>query len=156
MRLTFYTDYSLRMLMYLALKPDGLATVGEVARAYQISRGHLTKVAHQLGLAGYIESVRGRRGGLRLARPAETIGIGDVVRRTEPDMALAPCFPPTCAPCPIRPACGLVGALAAASEAFLRTLDGYTLASLVTERGAMIALTAGNWSSLSDSSAEFL
>src|SRR4051812_10498298 len=94
MRLTFYTDYSLRMLMYLALKPDGLATVGEVARAYRRSRGHLSKVAHQLGLAGYVESVRGRRGGLRLARPAATIGIGDVVRRTEPDMALAPCFPP--------------------------------------------------------------
>ena len=93
-RLTVYTDYSLRMLMYLAVKGDGLATIAEVADAYGISKAHLTKVAHQLGLAGYVETVRGKGGGLRLARPAERIGLGDVVRRTEPDMALVPCFEP--------------------------------------------------------------
>jgi Rrf2 family nitric oxide-sensitive transcriptional repressor len=84
LHLTVQTDYSLRLLMYLALKEDGLATIAEVADSYGISKNHLMKVAHQLGLAGYIETVRGRRGGLRLARPAEAIGLGDVVRKTEP------------------------------------------------------------------------
>ena len=90
MRLTVYTDYSLRMLMYLAVKSDGLATIAEVAVAYGISKAHLTKVAHQLGLAGFVETVRGKGGGLRLARPPTAIGLGDVVRHTEPDMALVP------------------------------------------------------------------
>ena len=85
MRLTVYTDYALRLLMYLALKDDGLATIAEVAGSYGISKNHLTKVAHQLGVGGYVGTVRGRGGGLRLAKPAEKIGLGEVVRRTEPD-----------------------------------------------------------------------
>jgi Rrf2 family nitric oxide-sensitive transcriptional repressor len=139
-RLTVYTDYSLRMLMYLAVKGDDLATIAEVAATYGISKAHLTKVAHQLGLAGYVETVRGKGGGLRLARPPGTIGLGDVVRRTEPDMALVPCFEPVHAPCPIVPACGLRGALYEARQAFLAVLDHYSLADLVRRQVELNAL----------------
>src|SRR6201995_6166898 len=86
-RLTVYTDYALRMLMYLALKEDQLATIAEIAESYDISKNHLMKVAHQLGVAGFVEAVRGGGGGLRLAKPVAGIGLGDVVRYTEPDMA---------------------------------------------------------------------
>ena len=140
MRLTVYTDYSLRMLMYLAVKGDGLATIAEVADAYGISKAHLTKVAHQLGLAGYVETMRGKGGGLRLAQVPERIGLGDVVRRTEPDMALVPCFEPVQAPCSIAPACGLRGALYEARQAFLAVLDRYSLADLVQRRSELRAL----------------
>lgn len=140
MRLTVYTDYSLRMLMYLAVKDDGLATIGEVAGAYGISKAHLTKVAHQLGLARYVETVRGKGGGLRLARLAGEIGLGDVVRRTEPDMALVPCFDPVHAPCVIVPACGLRGALYEARQAFLAVLDRYNLDDLVQRRAELRTL----------------
>ena len=88
MRLTIHTDYALRILMYLALKKDGLATITEIAATYDISKNHLMKVAYKLGAAGYAESVRGRGGGLRLAKPAEAIMLGEVVRNTEPDMPL--------------------------------------------------------------------
>ncbi len=142
MRLTVYTDYSLRLLMYLAVKDGGLATVGEVADAYGIAKNHLTKVAHQLGLAGYVESVRGKGGGLRLAKPPDRIGLGEVVRRTEPDMALVPCFEPVRAPCPIVPACGLRGALHEAHAAFLAVLDRYTLADLTARRAELQRLLA--------------
>ena len=142
MRLTVYADYSLRLLMYLAVKDGGLATIGEVADAYGIAKNHLTKVAHQLGLAGYVDTVRGKGGGLRLAKPAERIGLGEVVRRTEPDMALVPCFEPICAPCPIVPACGLRGALHEARAAFLAVLDRYTLADLTGRRTELRDLLA--------------
>ncbi|UXN66110.1 Rrf2 family transcriptional regulator (plasmid) [Phyllobacterium sp. A18/5-2] len=134
MRLTVYTDYSLRLLMYLALKEDGLATISEVASSYAISRNHLMKVAHQLGVAGYVKTVRGRRGGLRLAKPIETIRLGEIVRHTEPDMALVPCFEPIHAACAILPSCVLRGALDQARVAFLGALDGYTLQDLVQPR----------------------
>ena len=130
MRLTVYTDYSLRLLIYAALKPDGLVNISEVADAYGISRNHLTKVVHQLGIAGFLETVRGKGGGLRLSRPSEMIRIGDVVRCTEPDMALTPCFQPIEAPCPIVPSCLLRTALQEARDAFLGVLDSYTLADL--------------------------
>ncbi len=140
MRLTVYTDYSLRMLMYLAVKGDGLATIAEVARAYGISKTHLNKVAHQLGLTGYVETTRGKGGGLRLARPAGEIGLGDVIRRVEPDMAFVPCFEPVHAPCAIVPACGLRGAVYEARQAFLAVLDRYCLADLVQRRAELGAL----------------
>jgi Rrf2 family transcriptional regulator, nitric oxide-sensitive transcriptional repressor len=130
-RLTVYTDFSLRLLMYLAVKLEGISTIGEVADAYRIPKNHLTKVAHQLGLAGYITTVRGKGGGMRLGQPANQIRLGNVVRGTEPDMALVPCFEPVCASCPIVPACGLRGALHQARSAFLQVLDRYTLADLV-------------------------
>ena len=140
MRLTVYTDYALRLLMYLALKEDQLATIAEIAKSFAISRNHLMKVAYQLGVAGYVETVRGRGGGLRLAKPATTIGLGDVVRCTEPDMAIASCFKPLDAPCAIRPCCVLKRALEKAHHAFVDVLDGYTLGDLVQPRGRLVSL----------------
>jgi Rrf2 family nitric oxide-sensitive transcriptional repressor len=130
-RLTVYTDYALRMLMYLAVKEEGLSTIAEIAESYGISRTHLMKVAHQLGVAGYIETVRGRQGGLRLARSPGTIGIGDVVRCTEPDMALVPCLEPVNGHCTILSCCQLRTALQRARAAFVAVLDEYTLQDLV-------------------------
>jgi Rrf2 family nitric oxide-sensitive transcriptional repressor len=140
LHLTVQTDYSLRLLMYLALKNDGLATIAEVAESYGISKNHLMKVAHQLGIAGYIETVRGRRGGLRLAKPAEAISLGDVVRSTEPDMAIVMCFEPINAECAIRPGCVLRRALEKAYLAFVEVLDGYTLRDLVKPKTSLRAL----------------
>jgi Rrf2 family nitric oxide-sensitive transcriptional repressor len=139
MQLTTYTDYSLRVLMYLAVHGGELATIEEIADAYAISRGHLMKVVHQLGLAGYVETVRGRGGGLRLARKPEQIRIGDVVRRTEDNMVLVECFDPKEGNCRIEPACGLRLVLKEALERFFRTLDGYTLADLVVPRQKRLA-----------------
>jgi Rrf2 family nitric oxide-sensitive transcriptional repressor len=140
LRLTVYSDYALRVLMYLALKTDGLATIAEIADAYVISKNHLMKVAHELGVAGYVETVRGRQGGLRLAKPPEMIGLGEVVRYTEPDMALVMCFEPVNAPCAVRPCCVLRRALAEAGDAFLQVLDGYTLRDLVKPRSSLRTL----------------
>ena len=137
MRLTVYTDFSFRVLMFLALKGDGLATIAEIAKAYGISKNHLMKVAHQLGVAGYVETVRGKGGGLRLARRPQDIVIGEVVRRTEPDMALVPCFAPDDASCVIIPSCALRGALSKARDAFLSALDEHTLADLVRPRAPL-------------------
>ena len=137
MRLTVYTDYALRLLMYLAVKDDGLATIAEVAESYDISRNHLMKVAHQLGVAGYVTTVRGRSGGLRLARPASDIILGDVVRHSEQDMALVPCMSPADAACAIRPSCLLKRALGRATAAFMDVLDGYSLGDLVKPRHAL-------------------
>ena len=137
MRLTVYTDYALRVLMYVAVKEDGLATIAEIAERYGISRNHLMKVAHQLGIAGYLETVRGRSGGLRLARPAADINLGDVVRYTEQDMALVPCMSPVDAACAIRPSCLLKRALDRAAAAFLGVLDEYSLSDLVKPRHAL-------------------
>jgi Rrf2 family transcriptional regulator, nitric oxide-sensitive transcriptional repressor len=140
MRLTLYTDYALRVLMYLAVKDDELATIDEIALSYGISKTHLMKVVHQLGVAGYIDTVRGRGGGLRLAKPVDTIGIGEVVRFTEPDMAIASCFKPVDAPCAIRQCCLLKRALEKARDAFLEVLEGYTLGDLVRPRGRLLGM----------------
>jgi Rrf2 family nitric oxide-sensitive transcriptional repressor len=141
-RLTVYTDYALRLLMYLAVKEDGLATISEVARSYGISKNHLMKVAHELGSAGYIETVRGRRGGLRLAKAVDSIRLGEVVRRTEPDMALVTCFKPLDGPCTIKPCCVLRGALQRAHDAFVEVLDGYSLGDLIRPRARLRSLLA--------------
>jgi Rrf2 family nitric oxide-sensitive transcriptional repressor len=133
MRLTTLTDYSLRMLMHLAVKPGGRATIAEVAQAYGISENHLMKVAHLLGQAGHVTTLRGRGGGLMLARPPAEITVGAVVRSMEPDMALVPCFAD--APCTILPACRLAHRLAAARQAFLAVLDDTTLADLAQPQG---------------------
>lgn len=142
MRLTVYTDYALRLLMYLAVKDDGLATISDVAASYGISKNHLMKVAHQLGTAGYIETVRGRGGGLRLGRAPREIGLGEIVRHTEPDMALVPCFDPVDGPCTIQPCCVLRNALQKAGQAFLKTLDLYSLDDLVKPRAPLRRLLA--------------
>jgi Rrf2 family nitric oxide-sensitive transcriptional repressor len=140
MRLTTYSDYALRVLMYLALRSDGLSTIAEIAGSYEISEAHLMKVVHQLGVAGYIETVRGRGGGLRLAKPAETIGLAEVIRTTEPDMAIVSCLKPLNAPCMINPSCVLKRALERAQRAFMEVLEGYTLADLAAPRARLSGL----------------
>jgi Rrf2 family nitric oxide-sensitive transcriptional repressor len=130
MRLTSFTDYTLRTLIYLALRPDRLTTIANIARAYDISANHLMKVVHRLAASGDVATVRGQHGGLRLARPASEISIGDVIRRTEPDMALVACFDQT-QRCVIQEGCVLQHALSDALAAFLAVLDRYTLADLV-------------------------
>ena len=138
--MTSYTDYALRLLMYLALKDDGLATIAEIAKSYGISKNHLMKVAYELGVAGYVETVRGRRGGLRLAKPADEIGLGDVVRLTEPDMALVPCFKPGDTSCVIARCCALKTVLNKARSAFVDVIDGYMLSDLVKPHRQMRSL----------------
>jgi Rrf2 family nitric oxide-sensitive transcriptional repressor len=142
MRLTVYTDYALRVLMYVALHRDRLPTIAEIADSYGISRNHLMKVVYELGVGGYVETVRGKNGGLRLARQPRDIVLGEVVRRTEPDMALVPCFEAARSPCVITPACTLRRALHEARSAFLKVLDSYTLSDLVENRDALSALLA--------------
>ncbi len=139
MRLTRYTDYSLRVLLFLAVEPARKATIEEIAEAYGISRTHLMKVVRELGRHGLVDTVRGRGGGLRLARAPETIRLGDVVRRTEEDLALVDCFDPEGVPCRIDPACRLRPVLHAALAAFLAVLDETTLADLVERRRRPLA-----------------
>lgn len=135
MRLTRYTDFAMRTLLYLAARPDRLCSIAEVARAYRISENHLMKVVNDLARAGYVASVRGRGGGVRLARPAEEINIGRVVRHTEGDIQLV-----DCGDCVISPACALTGALGRALGAFFAVLDGYSLADLALSPAAARAL----------------
>jgi Rrf2 family nitric oxide-sensitive transcriptional repressor len=133
-QLTRYSDYSLRVLIYLALEPERLVTIEDIARSYDISKAHLMKVVHELGLRGYVETVRGRGGGLRLARRPEEINVGEVVRSTEGNMDLVECFDPASSQCAIAPACGLRSVLHDALAAFLSVLDRSTLADLVVRR----------------------
>jgi len=139
MRLTSFSDYTLRTLIYLALRPDRLCTIEEIAVAYGISANHLTKVVHQAAQAGEIHTLRGQRGGLRLARAPDTITIGAVLRRTEPDWDIAVCFGSEGA-CAIQPACVLRSVLGDALGAFLAVMDGKTLADLVQPRRQLAAL----------------
>lgn len=129
MRLTNFTDYALRMLMYAASAGDRLITIEETARVYGLSKTHLNKVANTLTRAGYLKAVRGRSGGLMLARRPEAIRIGDVVRLTEPDFALVECLGNN-SQCILTRTCKLSGMLSEASTAFQATLDRYTLADI--------------------------
>ena len=134
MQLTLYTDYSLRVLIYLGIRPGRQATITEVAQHYKISRNHLVKVVHNLGALEYIRTVRGRGGGLVLARDAKEINIGEVVRNTEPNFDLVECFDKGSNTCPISPACRLIRPLKMARDAFLHELDKYTLGDIVGNR----------------------
>lgn len=140
MRLTAFSDYSLRALMYLGIHGDRLATIGELADAYGISENHLVKVVHHLAQHGYIETIRGRGGGMRLARPPGDINVGEVVRATEDSLALVECFDGSTSQCRIEPACRLKGMLGRALDAFFATLDGYTLADLLVPGPRLAAL----------------
>jgi Rrf2 family nitric oxide-sensitive transcriptional repressor len=131
MRLTSYTDYALRTLMYLALNRGRLATIGDIAEVHNIAKNHLTKVVHQLGTLGFVETVRGRSGGLRLGREPRDIVIGDVVRHTETDFYMAACFDESSSGCLYSAGCEMRGALARATKAFLDVLDGITLEDMV-------------------------
>ena len=139
MRLTRYTDYALRVLLYLGTRPDAVCSISEMARAYGISQNHLMKVVHDLGKAGYVSSVRGRFGGICLARSAAEINVGELVRHTEDDFDLVDC--PSCV---IAPACGLSSVLSDALRAFMAVLDGRSLADLLAERQAAMALLLGH------------
>lgn len=133
MRLTTMTDYALRLLMYLAQRPDRLCTIAEAAQAHGISETHLMKVTHHLGLLGWIETVRGKGGGMRLARAPHEIGLGEVVRDMEPDFHLVECFSSSNS-CVRTGDCALTGVLQSALQDFLARLDGVTLADIVPSR----------------------
>lgn len=131
MRLTTYTDYALRVLMYLGLRGENLATIQEIAEQYGISKNHLMKLVHELAQLGYVETIRGKNGGLRLGRRPEDITVGEIVRRLESDMALVECFQSSDVHCQIVRDCVLRPVLEEALNHFLETLDGYTLADLL-------------------------
>ncbi len=130
MRLTSYSNYALRILMVAALRRGQLATVQEVADCFGISKAHLVKCVHQLGQWGYLENIRGRHGGFRLARPAESITVGEVIRLTEEDLTLVECFNAQTNSCPLIDICRLSAAFKRACAAFLEALDGVTIAEI--------------------------
>ncbi len=135
MRLTRYTDYAMRTLLFLAVRQDRLCSIAEIATAYKISKNNLMKVVNDLAGAGYLETIRGRHGGVRLAKPASQIIVGDVIRHTEEDFDLA-----DCAHCVIGGSCGLTGALNHALRSFLAVLDGYTLEEISQKGGNLSRL----------------
>jgi len=135
MQLTLYTDYSLRVLLYLGLNTRRIATITEIASSYGISRNHLVKVVNNLASHGFLHTTRGRGGGLALGRPPRKINLGDVVRHTEVNFDLVECFDRTTSTCPIAPACLLKGALHEAHSAFMAVLDRYTLEDVLTNGG---------------------
>lgn len=138
MRFTLHTDYALRVLMYLGSEPgDGLATIKAISRGYGISENHLMKVVNRLAQAGFISTVRGRNGGVRLAREPTAINVGAVVRACEDDMRIVECFDPTTNTCPIASACTLPAVLDEALVAFNQVLDRYTLEDLIKPRAAL-------------------
>ena len=143
MRLTFSTDYALRLLMLVGLDTEHLVTIEEVAERFGISKNHLMKVAYQLGQAGYIETVRGRNGGLRLGKAPSQIVVGEVVRRMEPDFAVVECQNPA-GYCKITPSCVLRSAMREAVQAFLDKLDQYTLEDLLRTKSKLRHLLGVN------------
>jgi len=140
MQLTLFSDYALRVGLYLASHPARLVAAAEVSRAYGISNAHLVKVVQRLTALGLVKSVRGRGGGLRLAQAPADIGVGALVRATEPHFDLVECFDHRTSTCPIAPACGLKGALERAKRAFLAELDRYTLADFVARPDRLVSL----------------
>lgn len=141
MRLTMYTDFSLRVLMYVGAKDKSeLSTIQEISTAYGISKNHLMKVTYELGKHGYIETVRGRGGGIRLALLPENIIIGEVVRKTEDDFNLVECFNCTTNQCVITPVCKLKNVLHQALVSYFAVLDQYTLHDLLGNKDQLGAI----------------
>ena len=130
MRLTTMTDYAMRLLMYVAQQPDRLCTIAEVAKAYDISETHLMKITHQLGLKGWLETVRGKGGGMRLAAAPADISLGEVVRSMEPDFYLVECLTRDTT-CSLAGQCKLTGIMSGALQSMMQYLDAYTLADLL-------------------------
>ena len=139
MRLTVFSDYALRVLLVLASRTDSLVTIADVSKAFDISDAHLTKVAHVLGKTGWVDTVRGRNGGMRLAAAPRTLRLGAVIQRLEADFALVECFGAD-NHCVLTGGCGLQDALALAAKAFFAELDRYTLADLVDASPALASL----------------
>lgn len=137
MKLTRYTDYAVRVIIFLGIHQDGLCSIAEISRQYDISHNNLMKVVQDLARLGYIETLRGRNGGIRLGRPPGEINIGALIRHTEKDCAMV-----DCENCIIAPACGLPGVLAKATSAFFNVLDNYTLADLIKDRRQLREIVA--------------
>ncbi|MDV6378472.1 Rrf2 family transcriptional regulator [Sporosarcina sp. GW1-11] len=141
MRLTMYTDYSLRVLIFLASKEPGeLSTVQEISDAYQISKNHLTKIVHELGKFQLIETIRGRGGGIRLCVEPQDINVGALVRKTEDDFHLVECFDSTKNMCVLSSACQLKGVLYEALQAYFAILDRYTIADFIRNKDEIHSL----------------
>lgn len=137
MRLITFTDYTVRVLIYLGINRDRLATVAELAENYEISRNHLTKVVHFLGQRGYVDTLRGRGGGIRLACSPEEINIGQLIRETEKKTIIVECFNQDSSQCKIMSACQLIDILNEAQQAFYAVLDKYTLQDLLVNPGSL-------------------
>jgi Rrf2 family nitric oxide-sensitive transcriptional repressor len=140
MRLDKQTDFALRVLMFVATNRDRLSTIAEIADRFDISQAHLMKVVHLLGKAGFVETVRGRSGGMRLAGDGTTIRVGDVVRRMESDLAPVECLRASGGSCLITPCCRLRGVLSRAVAGYLAVLDGVTIAELVEDNDELAFL----------------
>lgn len=137
MQLSVLSDYSLRVLMYLGARPKRLATIGEISLAYGISENHLMKVVHRLAQHGFVETLRGRGGGLRLGKPADAMTLGEILRVTEEDFELVECFGSK-DNCRIIKVCRLKRALRRALDAYFEELDAWTLADIIANRKALI------------------
>ncbi|MCG9698441.1 Rrf2 family transcriptional regulator [Shewanella sp. Isolate11] len=133
MQLTRYTDFGIRTLMYLALSPEreALFRIAEITEVFELSPNHVSKIVHHLGKEGYLLTVRGKSGGFRLAKPAEQINLGSLVRVLENSLAPIDCNKPYCR---FTPSCQLKGVLAEAVDAYLSVLDRYTLADMVNNK----------------------
>lgn len=138
MHLTQYSTFALRTLQYVALRDPSIVTVDEVSKAHRISKAHLVKVSHELGQRGYIQTIRGRNGGMRLARPADQITVGEVVRWTEAPLELVECFNSDTNTCPLLGACHLSRGIQRALRAFLSVLDDMTIADITINRGVLL------------------
>jgi len=142
MRLTLQTDYALRVLIYAGIRAEGLSTISEIVARFDMSRGHVMKVVHRLGQLGYLQTIRGKGGGIRLAREPAEINVGAVIRDVEEELGVLGCLQERAGYCRIERRCILRGALRDATNAFLATLDRYTLADLVKPRQALERLIA--------------
>lgn len=142
MKLTAYSNYALRSLQLAALKAPERIKVDDVVRVHGLARPHIVKVVHELGRAGYLETVRGRGGGFGLARPAEEIVVGDVVRLTEGPLELVECFNPQRNTCPLIGICKLSRALQEATKAFIAVLDDLTVADIASNKGQLLSRIA--------------
>ena len=140
MRLTSFSDYALRLLIYLAVRPFEVVTIADISNSYGISKNHLMKITNTLAQAGYVETLRGSGGGMRLARPASEISVGEVLRHTEAGSDLVECANRKTNTCVIAPACGLKHVLFEALEAFYVRLDKVTLADITRNPGELIAI----------------
>ena len=139
MRLTRFSDYAVRVMLYLAAHPDRLCSIGEIAKAYEISQNHLMKVVSDLAASGYVEALRGRHGGLRLARPASEISVGQMIRHTEGAIDLV-----GCAECKLGSACALPDPLDQALNAFFGVLERYSLADILGDKGERLLAKLGD------------
>ena len=139
MRLTQFTDYSLRVLIYLALRSNERTTIDQLTNAYDVSRHHIRSVVHHLAKLGYIDSTQGKGGGVTLALKPEQISIREIVENTENDFHIVECFNPEGNSCPIEPLCVLKQALSEASKQFLQTLEDYTIADLIKNKKTQLS-----------------